>query len=377
MERVSVFACGEYARGPLDDCIERHFAALDPQGRLIFPGARVVVKPNLLLRRRPDEATTTHPEFLAAVIRAVMRRGGECVIAESPGGPHSKQNLRSVYSGTGMERVAEETGAELSYDMGVAEVPARNGAVSSRFKIIAPVAAADLVISVAKLKTHALMTTTGAVKNLFGCIPGLTKPEYHYRYPNAALFAKMIVDLCETVAPALSFIDGVVGMEGNGPSGGAPRFMGVTLASKNPYALDLAAAGLMGFAPEEIPIVKEAIARGLCPASLRELELVGDEYGSFTAADFKKPQTREVDALVRLPSFLHGPLEALLAPRPAVRRRECVGCGKCAESCPRDAIRIENGKAAIDRQKCIRCYCCQEMCPRKAVAVRRLGIFRS
>ncbi|MDR3643914.1 MAG: DUF362 domain-containing protein [Clostridia bacterium] len=375
MDRVSVLGCAEYRRELLDEVIERHFAALDAGGTLIRPGAKVMVKPNLIMRRRPEDSSTTHPEFLAAVIRAVQRRGGKCTIAESPGGPYTKAMLKSVYAGTGVEKVAQETGALLNYDVGTVTVPSKGGAVCSSFTVISPVTRVDLVISVAILKTHTMLNYSGAVKNLFGCVPGLMKPEFHYRFPARENFAQMIVDLCETVAPALSFVDGIVCMEGNGPTGGTPRFMGVTLAGCNPHALDLAASSLAGFSPDDAPTVKAAIGRGLCCAAVSQLDIVGDNYEKFALRGFKKPETKQNFMIEKLPEFIRRPLDSLLAPRPAIRRAACIGCGKCAESCPRSAIAIVGKKAQIDYSKCIKCYCCHEMCPEKSVDIKRMGLF--
>lgn len=374
-DTVSVLKCAGYEPAGLDAVVERHFAALEKEGPLVRPGMRVVLKPNLVLRRSPEDASTTHPEFMAAVIRAVQRRGGVCTIAESPGGPYTAAALRSVYAGTGMERVANETGAALNYDTSSAETPSRGGRLCAGFRLIAPVLQADLVISVAKLKTHAMMSYSGAVKNLFGCVPGLMKPEFHFRFPAKEHFAEMIVDLCETVRPGLSLIDGIYGMEGDGPTGGTPRFVGATLASRNPHALDLVGGMLVGYEPEEIPTVKAAIARGLCPGSVRELTLVGDDIGPLRVTDYQKPRSRSLDFLAKLPAAVRGPLTGLLTSRPVIRRSTCIGCGKCAESCPRHAIEIREKKARIDYQKCIRCYCCHEMCPVKSIDIKRLGLF--
>lgn len=376
MERVSVAACADYDENRMDAAVERHFAMLDPENRLIRPGARVVIKPNLVMRRPPEDASTTHPAFVAAIVRAVQKRGGVAVIAESPGGPYTRARLRSVYEGTGMAGVAEKTGALLNVDTGSRVVKTENAVECPSFEIIDPVADADVVISAAKLKTHAMMGFSGAVKNLFGSVPGLQKPEFHYRFPDPARFGGMIVDLCETVRPALAFLDGVVGMEGDGPTGGKARKIGVTLASLNPHALDLLACALIGFSAEEVPTLRAAVARGLCPADAGQLEIVGDDPAPYFLRDYRKPKTAELDFGEKFPPAIQKAVRALLTPRPRIRKNSCVGCGKCAESCPTGAARVSGGKAGINYAKCIRCYCCHEMCPYRAVDIRRLFVFR-
>ncbi len=373
MDKISVLNCDSYDIEKLDKIIERHFEELEAGKPIIHEGDTVLIKPNLIIRRRPEEATTTHPEFIAAIIRAVKRRGGAPVIADSPGGPYTKQLLKSVYVGTGMEAVASREGAQLNYDLGTTPMSSNGGHVCSSFDIINPAAHADVVISAAKLKTHGQMLYSGAVKNLFGTLPGLIKPEFHFRYPEKAVFGEMLVDLCETVKPAVSFIDGIIGMEGNGPTGGTPKELGLTLAACNPHALDLYACDVVGFKPEDIPTLAAAVNRGLCPSDISSLEIKGDM--NVEQVKFKAPDSASLDFAKKLPSFIRGPITKLLTPRPAIVNKGCIGCGKCAESCPQHTISIVERKAVIDYSKCIKCYCCHEMCPQRAIKIKRFKLF--
>lgn len=370
MDKVSVIGCKNYEISALDTIVERHFQALDPDGKLIKSGDNVVIKPNLVIRKNPDEAATTHPEFIAAIIRAVKRRGGVPIIAESPGGPYNTFNLKSVYAGCGMEEIARREGARLNFDLGYHEVACEDGKVCHSFHMIDPVLRADVVISAAKLKTHAMMNYSGAVKNLFGVIPGLMKPEFHYRYPQKQDFGEMIMDVCERVKPAISFIDGIDCMEGNGPTAGVKKHMGVTLAGLNPHAVDLLASRLAGFAAQEVPTLSSAIDRGLCPKEIGALKITGDPAERFLA-DFKKPDSMGIDVLAKLPPIIKGPLTRLLMPKPEIQQALCVGCGKCAESCPEKTIRMIDKKAHIGYKKCIRCFCCHEMCPERAISIHK------
>lgn len=376
MDTVSLLGCPDYEPARLEGLVERHFAALETDGPIIHAGDRVAVKPNLVMARPPQEATTTHPEFVRAVVRAVRRRGGVPVIAESPGGPYTKRNLKNIYAATGMEAMAREENVPLNYDITSAERPAEGAEYCRVFPAIRPVLEADAVISVAKLKTHCMTGYSGAVKNLFGVVPGLTKPEFHYRFPDKAAFGGMLVDLCETIRPVISFIDGIVGMEGDGPTGGSPRPMGLTAASRNPHALDLVCSRLIGMAPDDIPTLRDAISRGLCPDDIRRIPLLGDRAERFLC-NFAKPQSQTTDFMrnLRVPAFIRLPLTRLMTPRPAIRTARCVGCGKCAESCPRHTISIRDHKAVIDYGQCIRCFCCHEMCPQRAIDIRRFRLF--
>lgn len=376
MEKVSLLTCKSYDPARLDSVIERHFQSLDPHNFLIKPGSKVLIKPNLLMRRTPDEATTTHPAFVAALVRAVKKRGGTVTIADSPGGPYTRAALRGIYAATGMTDVAEKEGIALNETTDALERVNENGERCRSFQIIRPIVEADVVISAAKLKTHAMTGFSGAVKNLFGSIPGLMKPEFHYRFPDKKDFGHMLVDLCETVQPTFAFIDGIVGMEGNGPSGGNPKAAGITGAALNPHALDLVMARIIGFSASEVPTLEAAIERKLCPAEIGALEIVGERVETLLTP-FEKPDSASLDFMenLRVPAFLRKPLKKLMTPRPVIVRNKCIGCGKCAESCPRHAIRIEQKKAQITYTDCIHCFCCHEMCPVKAIQIHTFALF--
>lgn len=374
MEKVSVIKCDKYDVSRLTEIVERQFKELEADKSIIKSGDNVVIKPNLVMARSPEEATTTHPALMAAIIRAVKKRGGNAIVAESPGGTYTKGALKGIYNKTGMTEMCESEGAELNYDVGTSEVDSDNGRRVKRFEFINPIINADVVISAAKLKTHGQMTYSGAVKNLFGCVPGLKKPEFHYRFPQKEDFAAMIVDICETVKPSISFIDAIVGMEGNGPTGGKPKELDRIIASTNAHAADLVGCALVGFPPDKIPIVNDAIERGLCPKSVDEIEILGDGLPE-APIKIKAPDSASLDFVATMPNFIKKPINKLFTPHPKIIKKGCVGCGKCAESCPQHTIKIVDRKAQIDYSNCIKCFCCHEMCPRKTIEIKRFNIF--
>ena len=213
---------------------------------------------------------------------------------------------------------------------------------------------------------------SGGIKNLFGTIPGLEKPQMHYRWPEIEDFSRMLVELAETVNPNLTIIDAIDAMEGNGPTGGTSHPLNLLLASRDIWTQDYFAAGLMGLDPMEVVMIRQAVEKGL--AKPDELKIVGDPVpGSLTP--FKKPDSISLDFAGNVPGFLRKPfvfvVSRLLKSYPQVNPKLCVGCGKCAESCPAGIIRIENKKAKFRKKGCISCFCCQEMCPKKAIYVRK------
>jgi len=356
--------------------MDGHFGHLGiGDGGLAVDGRRVFIKANLLKKSTPDEACVTHPRYVGALARALMSRGASVTVGDSPGGDFSASHLRRVYKGSGYEEVAAEFGFGLSYDTSVTTV-----GTGPTYKVTKAVLDSDLVVSAAKLKTHALMTYTGAVKNMFGAVPGLTKAQHHMK--NRKAFASMLVDVCEAVRPHASFIDGIWGMEGNGPSGGTLRRMDVSVASLSPYAADAAAMALIGLGTGDVPYMAEAAARGLCPA-LGELEVMPEGFeamvGAFGVRDYAMPETRMV-SLRTVRGFLPERLRRLFGGGartcPVVARDRCVGCGDCADICPASAVRVMGGAADIETRGCISCFCCHEVCPAKAIDIVPVGKLR-
>jgi len=366
MDLVSVEKCSSYDAEKIAAIVESQFVLFESAGPIFREGASVVIKPNLLLGRKPEEATTVHPYLVGAIIRAVKKRGGIPLIAESPSGPYTERILKSVYSVTGMEGIAVKEGARLNYDTESINVPAKGSGSTAVFHLLKPIVKADAVICAGKVKTHTQMVYTGAVKNLFGTVPGLEKPEFHSRFPEKEHFASMIVDLCETVHPVLSFLDGITGMEGNGPSGGKPVGLGLLFAGKNPYAVDAAVLSKIGFSIDRVPVLREAEKRKLWEGP----ELSGSGKDE-PPVPFQYPDSTGVDPTEKIP-VIHNLVSALFSPHPVIVKKICIGCGKCSESCPRHTIQISGGKAVIIRSGCIKCFCCQEVCPQKAIWISGL-----
>jgi len=373
--KVSLISCNDYS-----ESYEKVKSAVDAVGGIgsfVKSGERVVIKPNFVSRKKPGEAATTHPQILRAVIRLVEETGATAIVAESPGGPYNQAMLKAVYSECGAYEATEGTKAELNFNTDFTETSMPNGQTVKNAAIINPVLEADKVISVAKLKTHAMTAYTGAVKNLFGCIPGTHKAELHFRLDDRDAFCSMLVDLYEFINPCLCIMDGVWGMEGDGPTAGKNRKMGVVMASGSGHALDLLATHLIGYAPEEVKTVKNAIDRGLIPCSAEELEIMGDAPSLHMMPDVLKPESHfNLLRLLSLPPGLNSKLTALLAAKPKADKNKCIGCGECMRCCPPGAIEMKNKLPVIDYDKCIKCFCCQELCPKKAMLIHRSPLNR-
>lgn len=379
MEQVAVVECQDYNLGNVDMAVEECFKRLGGIENFIKPGMKVLLKCNLLARKRPEECTTTHPAVVEAVVRKIQQIGAVPIIGDSPGGLYNKSVLRMVYNASGMSQVAEKTGAELNYNTDFVEVEHPEGKVIKRLTVIKILEEVDAVISLSKLKTHGMTLFTGAVKNLFGVIPGTTKAEYHLRMKELRDFSDMLVDICTYVRPTLSIMDGIEGMEGNGPSAGNPRKIGALLASTSPYALDVVACSLVGIAPQRVCTIQRAKERGICTDRLDDIQILGEEFEKLRIDDFKLPDGGEVNFFERFfgrDSSLSNFLNYYLGPKPYFDHNTCVGCRDCQRSCPPNAITMVEGKPLVDLKKCIRCFCCQELCLHKAVHVKRSWFFK-
>lgn len=371
---VAVTACRDYSEQQVRRALT---AVLAPIGGLdwVKPGMRIAIKANLVYGKKPELAVTTHPALLCELTRMLVERGARVVIGDSPGGLYNSVYVGRIYTASGV-RAAEKYGAALNdnFEQKSAQYPE---AVQLRdFVYTAYLDECDAIINFCKLKTHGMMGMTAAAKNMFGVIPGTTKPEYHFRFPTAEAFADMIVDLDEYFKPQLSICDAVDGMEGNGPTQGTPRHIGALLASKSPHQLDLVAAKLIGMTKEDVPTLEAAFRRGLIPQTPEEL-ICSEAPEAFVVADFEKiPRRGTQFENAEGGGWISRILRTALCSKPKVSKTACVGCGECARICPARAIEMINGLPQIDRSACIRCFCCQEFCPKGAMRVHRAPIAR-
>lgn len=369
---VSVVECRSYDSIEVSSAFDKLLA---PLGDLDFikSGMKVAIKANLVTAIKPEKAATTHPALIVELCRRLCEKGAEVTVGDSPGGPFTAIYMKGVYAATEMNRITE-VGGKVNSNFRVEKCEDfKDADVMHTFDYTAWLKEADVIINFAKLKTHGMMGMSAAVKNMFGAIPGTEKPEYHYRFSNSRDFASMLIDIDEYFKPRLNIIDGVIGMEGNGPTMGAPREIGVLAASASVYDLDTVCAKIIGLTTDKVPTCQVAIERGL--GNLPEdIEIVGD--GKNIKIDDYKNIDRPNDiefftGLVGMNSKLFNKIaKAALCTRP-VLKKGCVGCEKCKNICPADAITMKNKKPVIDRSKCIRCFCCQEFCPKGALAVHR------
>jgi len=332
----------------------------------------VLVKPNILSDSSPEKGITTHPEVVRALIRHLHAKGAKVLVGDSPGlhGPTFFPRT------SGIGKVVTEEGAtwcEFAKDPVMTSI---TGVFNLKLPLPKALEEIDIIISVAKLKTHQLMYATGAVKNIFGMVPGLHKSACHMLCPTRESFAKMLGGLYSVIKPHFAIMDGIVGMEGPGPAAGIPRHIGLLLASNDPTALDVSQSIIMGYDPMDLPLTRELLKRKLTKWSVVEdinyplLNAKDLELKDFKRIEISKKQSVIGSVLIPMLTNRFKMRHRQKEKKPLFNREICIGCGKCVEICPAIAIVLDSDKKAVcNYNKCIRCYCCHEVCPVNAIEI--------
>ena len=357
--RVSITRASSYDSVEVYAAVREAVELLGGMAAFVRKGERILLKPNLLSARPPESGVCTHPEVVRAVARLAKEAGAELYLGDSPGGLGYK-NAGSTYEASGMTKVCAEEGVKLvDFDA------ARNincMPISSWAKDV------DGIITIPKMKTHDLMTLTGAVKNSYGLAVGHFKADCHLKAPMPADFAVRAVDVFETAVPRLAVMDGIIAMEGDGPAAGTLRNAGLVIAGSDCVACDAVFARIAGLDPLKLPIIAEAYRRKLGEADLSNIEALGARIEDVRMRDFKLPRTSVV---MKVPKPLLKFLTKAIRFLPQINDRICRKCRICEKSCPAKCITIADEGSRIDYRKCIKCFCCHELCPYDAISVRR------
>lgn len=373
--RVAVVACDRYEQSAVDDAVRRGLGLLGGASGFVHEqGEPLLLKPNLLTAKPVDAAVTTHPTVFAAVARALREAGASLTYGDSPGFGKPESIARRA----GLAEIAEELAIPFADFSTGREVSFADGTLMKKFVISNGVMDAAGIVSLPKMKTHGLTRMTGAIKNQFGCIPGALKGEFHARMDDIDRFSRMLVDLNLLLRPRLFVMDGIVAMEGNGPSNGTPRQMGVLLFSADPVALDATACRLMNLDTSLVATVTIGEEAGLGSAS--DVELVGDDIEPLIATDYNANRS-PASTTGRSLTGHEGARKLMrrwVVPKPVIHAEACTYCGTCVKVCPVEPKAVdwttEGGASdkrppAHDYARCIRCYCCQELCPEGAIDV--------
>ena len=366
---VALVKCETYDEEAVARAIEEGINLLGGIEAFVKPGERILLKPNVLVGAKPDKGVNTHPSVFKSVGRKFQGAGAQVCCGDSPAVGKPVRNMKKCQ----LKQAAEELGIEIvDFEEGK-EVIHTEAVFNKHFVIANGVLESDGVVSLSKLKTHGLVRVTGAIKNQFGCIPGLLKSEFHLRLPDPYDFSMMLVDLTSYIKPRLYIMDAIVAMEDNGPMNGNPIKLGVLLFSTDPVALDAIACKIIDMNPAHVPTLAAGERAGLGTFVYENIEIVGEPVETFTNKEFKAERSR--------PDRTQGPflrrrLKNRVAQRPVMDKSKCSRCGTCVDICPVDpkAINWSNGDKSKPPKyhygKCLRCFCCQEICPEGAITAK-------
>ncbi len=365
MSHVSLSVCSTYEANRVRDAVGECLGCLPAARTLLRPGARVIVKPNLINARPPDTAICTHPAVVRAVAEWACAAGCQVTIADEPGYALLAR-AEPLFARAGISQACEDL--PVRYEllrMGgyvVASVP--NPLRLAEVRVSAALRDADVVINLPKCKTHGQTLLTGAIKNLFGGVAPRERIQIHGLGGFEGL-SEAIVDAFACQRPQLTVMDAIVAMEGNGPTRGRPRPLGLVAASGDAVALDAVMEHLAGFEPGEVRVTAAAGRQGLGECNLTRVQVDGYDIRRAHVPLERPP------GLIRhgMPRWVGRVVSRHLWVRPAFDAARCVGCGACAAICPGGAIDM-NGTARVNYDRCIECFCCQEVCPADAIDSR-------
>ena len=368
--KVAVVRCDTYADDEVSKAIQVGLALLGGISAFVKPDERIVMKPNVLIGTSPEKCVTTHPAVFKAVGTILKNAGARVYYGDSPAFGKCETNLKKA----GLKQIGDELGFILAdFDSG-RSVSHKDSLLVKRFIIANGVLDSDGLVSLPKFKTHQLVRFTGAVKNQFGCVPGLLKSQYHAKLPDPYDFATMLVDLNTLVKPRLYVMDGIIAMEGNGPRSGQPRKLDVLLLSSDPIAIDATACRIIDLDPEFVPTSKLGEKARLGTYHIEKIEIVGESIESFFDRSFEVIRTPPKNSTS---SIFRTFLKNRTTERPVIDKAKCTSCGICVKMCPVEPKAVDwhngdNTKPPIHKYNgCIRCYCCQETCPEGAIFIDR------
>lgn len=375
--RVALIRCEDYGEVNVRRAVAKGIELIGGISSFTGAGEKILLKPNLLAGDEPSKSTTTHPSVFRAVAEIFQAEGAEVSYGDSPG----KGNPERIAKQAGIKEVADNLGLRPGDFRSAATVSFPDALLAKQLILAAAVVECDGLVSISKMKTHGFTRITGAVKNQFGCIPGLRKAEYHVKMPDIFEFSKVLVDINNYIKPRLYIMDGIVAMEGNGPRGGESRTMNVLLFSTDPVALDAVFCRLIDLNPLYVPTARPGEKSGLGTYRQENIQLLGHPLEELVNKDFKATRLKPD----RLASARYFPtfFKNLVSPKPLILHDRCVNCGSCVLQCPvspkavdwpKDKEKSKKGHKkdqppVYNYKDCIRCYCCQEICPEKAIDI--------
>jgi uncharacterized protein (DUF362 family)/NAD-dependent dihydropyrimidine dehydrogenase PreA subunit len=323
---------------------------------------KVLIKPNVLRASQPEEAITTHPAVLRAVVEQVeMMRPASIIVGDNPG-VFSYGANEEAFVKTGLMEAAKGYYQNIGNDSVKVDFSPDFMPTISVSRIILE---SEFIISVPRFKTHGLTIVSGGIKNSYGFLPGAQKARLHKAAGNPKRFNEMLAEVFRIRVPDFFVLDGIVAMEGNGPASPDLRKTNLILAADNAVALDSVIARMMGCDPGRLRFLQKAKGLGLGDYDLKKIEIMGNMK---VIPDFKLPPlggetvygNKTIEELFNSKVIL----------RPHIDQESCTSCGTCVSQCPVSALTMGDRFPIVDANRCITCFCCQEICPSKSITLQ-------
>ncbi len=365
--KVALIYCASYNQEEVNFAIEKAIDLLGGINKFTNDNEKILFKPNLLSPQSPQKAVTTHPSIFYGVVKYFQDKNATLKLSYGDSSP--KGTTEKILKITGIKEKAIQLNiVNVNFEDKVT-VSNPKGIIHKQFTIAKPVFECDSLINIAKLKTHHLTRITGAVKNLFGCVPGLMKAEFHVKLPGVMEFCQMLVELDIFLNAKLHVIDAIEAMEGNGPNSGRPRKLNCIIVSEDPVAADTVACKLINVKDERV--LTNQLGEKYHLGTMTDIELIGDDINDLICNDFAVQRGINLSGNL---AWKYRFLKNLISLKPKINEKKCIKCGECINHCPINPVGIDWNKNSdfpvYDYNKCIRCYCCQEVCPIGAIDIK-------
>jgi uncharacterized protein (DUF362 family)/NAD-dependent dihydropyrimidine dehydrogenase PreA subunit len=368
MTKVSVVMCKDYNEKRLTKAVAKSVENLGGLKSFIKSGDRVLLKPNMLSAKPLVSCITTNPHFVKICAKIVKDFGGIPIIGDSP----PIQSCHKVAKKSGIFDELKKIGVDIIEFKTPVKLKVRDDAVFKDIYVAKEVLDADCIINLPKVKTHTMMTLTGCVKNIFGTVIGKEKSMWHLKAGiNKDHFSRILLDLYYGISPALTIADMITVMEGNGPSSGTPKDVGVIVSGSDCVAMDAVICKILNIPQELVYTQNKAKQLNDPSCDIENIDVIGEYLNEIFASvkDFKLPKKTEVD--FGIPSPIKKLLRDMLTSKPVIDKKICEYCKMCENICPVGGIIVSEEKVSFDYEKCIRCFCCQEMCSYGALKIKR------
>lgn len=365
MSNVCLLRCDSYDN--IEIKVNELFSLLGGLDKYIKKDSKVFIKLNCVGPFPKEMGITTHPSVVEEVVKQVLKLTNNIVIGDNP----ATKDIIFTLKKNGLYDIITKYNLKVVDGKNTTIIHNSLSSTYSDFEVSKEMVECDTLINIAKLKTHSLTYMTGAQKNYFGLIYGLNKAGWHVKANNPLAFSNAFNDLYGALLETfknktiLNITDGILGLEGDGPStGGTPKYAYALLGSTDACLNDYVACKLVKLDPEKLILTNVANKRGY--TNINDINILGNSVDDFKEVSFAAPKDSLGGKGLRL--IKHPIFRNILLEHPVIDKNKCIKCGECAKICPPHTMQITpKNFPSLQSSKCIRCWCCAEVCPQNAI----------